>query len=345
MFRRIFWINLGLFAIVFLLGVNVYKTWFSVFKKEWKEPVFVSAENISEDEVMFGEDKALKPALYTYDVIADKNLFRPQRTEWLPPAPDEDESEKKEKSESSKGNQKALGEPVLYGVMIRRDKKSALMKGSIREKPKERFREVRLGNGQVRKVPLPSRPGRIVPDKVRTYHVGDEINESIVVDILQDRVILSKNDEEYEILLREPSRLAAKNTPGPDEESPDKRQMGLQTFPYQPGQLPPPGYPPGYPVPPNFPAYRLPQEQEQGQNQGQRQIGQSRFGYPPGSIPGGRAQQFPFPWQQAPQTAGGNVSSTRAPGETKGNSPYPDYSGPKYYSPNWQGPNPFPLNR
>ncbi len=341
MFRRIFWINLGLFAIVFLLGLNVYKTWFSVIKGEWKEPVFVSAENIPENEAMFGEEKASKSALYTYDVIADKNLFRPERTEWLPPPPDEEESKKKEKSKSTKSNQKALKEPILYGIMIRRDKKSALMKGSIREKAKERFREVRLGNGQVRKVPLPSRPGRVVPDKVRTYHVGDEINESIVVDILQDRVILSKNDEEYEILLREPSRLAAKNAPGPDQESPDKRQMGLQTFPF-PGQFPNFPQPPGYPVPPGFPAYQPPPQQ--GQRQGQRQAGQSRFNYLPGSIPGGGGMLVP-PQRRLPQNPGPRVHTPGSQNQTQGSSPYPSYSGPKYFNPNWQGQSPFPLNR
>lgn len=337
MFRRIFWINLGLFAIVFLLGLNVYKTWFSVIKKEWKEPIFVSAENIPENEVIFGEKKASKPALYTYDVIADKNLFRPERTEWLPPPPDEEESKKKEKSKPSKRNQQALKEPILYGIMIRRDKKSALMKGSIREKAKERFREVRLGNGQVRKVPLPSRPGRVVPDKVRTYQVGDEINESIVVDILQDRVILSKNDEEYEILLREPSRLAAKNTPGPDQESINKNQTGLQTFPFQPGQLPNFPRPSGYPPPPGFFPYQMPQEQGQGQRQGQRQARPPGFGYSPIPPPGGGGMMIPPPGQNPGQR---NVPSTGSRDQTKG-SPYPSYSGPQYFSPNWQGQNPF----
>jgi len=341
LFRRIFWINLGLFAIVLLLGMNVYKTWFSVIKKEWKAPVFVSAENISENEVMFGEEEASKPALYTYDVIADKNLFRPERTEWIPPAPDEEESKKKEKSKSTKRNQKALKEPILYGIMIRREKKSALMKGSIREEAKERFREVRLGNGQVRKVPLPSRPGRVVPDKVRTYHVGDEINESIVVDILQDRVVLSKNDEEYEILLREPSRLAAKNTPGPDQKSTNKNQTGLQTFPFQPnqfqtGQLPNFPQPPGYPPPPGFFPYQAPQQQRQGQ----RQAGQPRFNYPPGSIPGAAVQKFPY--QQPQQTpVQRNVPSTGSQNQTQGASPYPSYNRPQFYSPNYGGPNPF----
>jgi len=340
LFRRIFWINLGLFAIVFLLGLNVYKTWFSVIKKEWKDPVFVSAENISENGAMFGDEKASRPALYTYDVIADKNLFRSERTEWLPPAPDKEESKKKEKSKSIKSNQKALKEPILYGVMIKRDKKSALMKGSIREKAKERFREVRLGNGQVRKVPLPSRPGRVVPDKVRTYHVGDEINESMVVDILQDRVILSKNDEEYEILLREPSRLAAKNTPGPDLESPDKRQMGLQTFPFAgqfPGQFP--NFPQsGYPVPSGFPAYQPPPQQ--GQRQGQRQAGQSRFNYLPGTMPGGGGMLVPPP-RGLPPNPRSSVPPPNPQNPTKGSSPYPSYAGPKYYNPNWQGRNPF----
>ena len=138
MFRRIFWINLGLFFIVILIGLNVYKIWRSVIKKEWKEPLFVSAGTMPYNEAPFGEEQDSKPALYTYDVIADKNLFRPERTEWLPPVPEDKESKKKEKSKPSQGRQPAMKEPVLYGIMITRDKKSALMKGSKREKPKER---------------------------------------------------------------------------------------------------------------------------------------------------------------------------------------------------------------
>lgn len=293
MFRRIFWINLGLAAIVFLLALNVYKIWRSVIKKEWKEPAIVSAGSISENEATFGDEQSYKPALYTYDVIADKNLFRPQRTEWLPDLPEKEESEKEKKPLPTQRNQAAMKEPVLYGIMIRRDSKSALMKGSIREEAKERFREVRLGSGQVRKVPLPSRPGRIVPDKVRTYHVGDEINDSLVVDILQDRVILSKNGEEYELLLREPSRLAAKNAPGPDKESINKNLQGLQTVPPQPGQFP--NFPrlPAYP-PPGFPVYPPPQ--------GQRQAGAPGFGYPVIPPQGGRIPKAPPrpPFQQIP---------------------------------------------
>ena len=84
MFRQIFWINLGLFIIVFLLGVNVYRVWHQIIKEEWQDPLYVSAEIMPEDVTTFENEQEEKPYLYTYDVIADKNLFRPQRTKWLP---------------------------------------------------------------------------------------------------------------------------------------------------------------------------------------------------------------------------------------------------------------------
>ncbi|MGA1875036.1 MAG: hypothetical protein ACMUIA_05475 [bacterium] len=284
MLRRTFWINVGLFIIILLLGINVYKLWRSIFNEEWKGPISVLAKNITEGEVKFEDGADDVPALYTYDVIADKDLFRPERTEWIPPPPEPEETDKKETIPQypSERHQPAMKEPTLYGIMIQGDKKSALMKGMIREEPKQRFRKVRLGNGEVREVPLPPIPGRVTEDKVRTYVIGDQICESTVVDIAPDRVILSKNGEEYELLLREPSRLAEKNVPTPGQEQ--FRQRGQEDnkerLPF--GQPPSEEFSnlphsPAYPPPPGFPVYQPPPGG----------IGQPRFGYP-AFPPGGR---------------------------------------------------------
>ncbi len=289
MFKRIFWINLGLLIIIFLLSLNVYKVWNSIIRKEWLNSFSVSAQNIIEEEILFDDEEPQLAPLYTYDLIADKNLFRPERAEWFPPAPDEDEEEKNEKSTKTKRtkNKTAMKEPILYGIIITSNKKSAMMKGSIRGEPQKITRKKRMKDGSVIDVPVREVAGKITPGKVKTYHVGDEINESIVLDILPDRVVLSKNNEEYEIILRDSARLLAKNV-DPKNKNSNKdgskdNQGGLQP-------APPPG---GYPNFPRFPAYPVPVYPQFGPQGG------APFGYPtapPGqNAPGSGQPQLPRP--------------------------------------------------
>ncbi|MEW5803534.1 MAG: hypothetical protein AB1847_15685 [bacterium] len=292
MFKRIFWINLGLFVIVSLLSFNAYQIWLPIVNGTWKGSLPVSKRNISAKEVIPQDEDDSKPALYTYDVIADKDLFRPERTEWLPPPPPTDATDQPRMEipqYPAERNQPGMKKPTLYGIVIIRDKKSAIMKGSIREEPQKRSRKVRLGNGEVRDVPLPPIPGRVTDDKTRVYRIGDEVSESQIVDILPDRVVLSKNGEEYELLLREPSAPANAQIPGQEPEPPQNVQGGPrvrnpQSEPQAPPRFtPPPGYPvpnppPGYPAyqpPPGFPAFQPPQGQP----------GQPGF-YPPLTPPG-----------------------------------------------------------
>lgn len=282
MFRQIFWINLGLLVIVFLLGLNVNRVWSPIIKEEWKNSLYVSAKTMPKGELIFEEEQEVKPALYTYDVIADKNVFRPQRTKWLPPLPKE--NEKKISKKPRQRNQRAMKGPVLYGIMIIKGQKKAILKGWIRGEPKKRFRKIRVRKGEYREVPLPSRPGKIEADKIRTYQIGDEICESIVVDILPDRIILSKNGEESEILLREPSRLAAKNAPVPDQKSdrpkiPQRNQRGQKPTSSASGKAQKNLRPPAYPLPPGYPGYQFPQAQRR-----QPGVGYPAFPPPRGGV-------------------------------------------------------------
>jgi hypothetical protein len=304
--KRMFWINLGLFIIVSLLSFNVYRVWLPIVKGRWKVSLPVSKRNVSAKETIPKEEEVDKPALYTYDLIADKDLFRPERTEWVPPPPPTEATTEQPKMQipqyPEERNKPGMKKPTLYGIMITKDKKSAIMKGSIREDPQKRSRKVRLGNGEVRDVPLPPGPGKITDDKAKTYHIGDEISESQIVDILPDRVVLSKNGEEYELLLRESK--ATRNAQGPGQEAGltppnvqgDQRE---QNFPpggpaVPPNFPPPPGYPgfqppPGYPAfqpPPGFPAFQPPPQGQPGQPgfyPPMRQPGQP--GFPPGAPP------------------------------------------------------------
>lgn len=321
LFKRIFWINLGLLIIVLLLGINVYQLWRSILSQNWKGLTLVSAGNISEGSEPVSEPESpVIPGVYAYDVIADKDLFRPERTEWSPPPPESVDSEKKEPFPQAipEMNQPLMKDPLLYGIMITGVKKSALMKGYVREDAKPKTRKVRLGNGEVREVPLPPQPGKVIEDKVKRYKIGDTVNESTIVDILPDKVILNRKGEEYEIFLRDNTRQAEKNQPMPGEEMSGQRFMdnaqgigqeefsGQESVPDQspgfqrpPAYVPPPGFPgfqpppggvpmqPGYGYPPGFPgpgAVNIPNPAEGGQ-----------FPQLPGQGPGGFVQRPGYP--------------------------------------------------
>ena len=278
---------------------------------KWKVLLPVARRNTSAKEVIPKENDAEKPALYTYDLIADKDLFRPERTEWVaPPPPPEPPPDQQPKVEipqyPEERNRPGMKKPTLYGIIITKDKKSAIMKGSVREEPQKRTRKVRLGNGEVRDVPLPPGPGRITDDKTKTYHVGDEISESQIVDILPDRVVLSKNGEEYELLLRESKMGQNAQNPGQESgpaQNNQEDQKGRDVPPEPPGlprNFPPPaGYPRfqpppgfhGFQPPPGFPGFQPPQGQP-GQPGFPPQVPQpGQAGFPPGG-------PYPFPVQR-----------------------------------------------
>ena|GEM_PF-2688542 len=323
MFKRIFLVNFGLFIIVALLSFNVYRTWGPILRGEWKKSLPAVIRGATGKQAPPKEEEPIKPALYTYDVIADKDLFRPERTEFIPPPPPPaaESAEQQPKMEipqyPTERNQPGMKKPALYGIIIIKDKqnnikdKYAIMQGSVREESQKRSRKVRLGNGEVRDVPLPPIPGRIVDTKPKDYRVGEEISESKIVDILPDRVILSKNGEEYELLLWEKFRTSSpKNDQSPGEELSGQRSIqgarkGPGSLPEEnvPGDVSPPpdyqpppqgAYPPPYPPPQGFPGQQPP-----------------GFGYPPIAPPG---QQGVPPGVPFPQFPGQRPIYTPPPG-------------------------------
>jgi hypothetical protein len=153
--------------------------------------------------------------------------------------------------------------PELYGVIIIGDsKKYAIMQGWTRGEPKERTRKIRLGNGQIREVPMPPIPGKLEKEKVDAYRIGDYISEAQIVEIMPEKVIMEEDDGmRYELLLREAAKLETWKPSvaegksgeiaehGPDQGGQIPRAPGGQAYPAPQGV---PGYPrfvPTYPVP------------------------------------------------------------------------------------------------
>jgi Type II secretion system protein C len=108
------------------------------------------------------------PSLATYTVVAERNLFSPTRNEAGPEPP---------KPTVATANPAANApKPRLYGIVIGRDGGSR----AYLEDPKTR--------------------------RVFGYEVGDTVADSRVERIGNDRVVLRRGAESYEVLLRDPSK-------------------------------------------------------------------------------------------------------------------------------------------
>lgn len=118
-----------------------------------------------------------------YNVIGQKNLFRPERREWVPPA--NAESPSQEKRPEQTGPPAPRPRLTLYGTIIYGDDvKIAIIKGAgSRGTPEE---------------------------EKRNYRLGDEISGYQIQKIEEERVVLAKGEDVIELKLREgKSRPAA----------------------------------------------------------------------------------------------------------------------------------------
>ncbi|MGA1863517.1 MAG: hypothetical protein ACMUHX_00485 [bacterium] len=270
MFKKIFWINIGLFVIVLLLSYNLYKIWSQVITQIKSPPVQIEVEQKPEDiEQAKDEWPDYTPSSrMSYTPIVEKDLFRPEREEWQPPPPPEEEEVELQQSSPypqypGQPPQPEMRKPTLHGVIIiGESKKYAIMQGWTREEQTERTRKIPIGGGQFREVPLPPLPGQIKQDKINAYRIGDYISEAQVVDILPDKVVMEQEDgERYDILLREPAKLETWKNASSEGEMPggpgaEFGQPGGPPFP--PGMQPYP-IPQGVPIYPQYiPAYPLP---------------------------------------------------------------------------------------
>ncbi len=276
MFRKIIWINLGVFVIIILLSYNLYRFWSRIRNELKTTSVKI---DFSEGSKKFAKEEEIeriidyKPSSrMSYSSIAEKDLFRPEREEWQPPPPPEEEEVETPKTTPypqfpGQPQQPEMKNPTVHGIIIiGESKKYAIMQGWTREDVKERTRKIRLSDGQIREVPLPSIPGNIVQDATKAYRIGDSIAEAQIVDILPDKVVLEKEDgERYDIVLREKVKLDKWKPYGQDEQADqfpgqlpgDESQAQFPGIP--PGQVQPYPIPPGVPVYPYIPpAYRQP---------------------------------------------------------------------------------------
>lgn len=267
MFRKIFWINVGIFIIILLLSYNLHTIWSQVITQIESPPTKIDVKRKVDGSAQVYEDEPdyTTGSRMSYSPIVEKDLFRPQREEWQPPPPPEEEEVDLEQISQypqypGQAKKQEIKKPELYGIIIIGESESyAIMHGWKRGDAKERTRKIRLGDGRIREVPLPPIPGKLEKENVEAYRIGDYVSEAQVVKILPDKVIMEEEDGmRYELLLREPTKLemwkpeVSKAKTG-EAQGVGSRQVGQprhKSYPMPTGVPVYPGFVPAYPLPP-----------------------------------------------------------------------------------------------
>ncbi len=175
MFSKLWLMNLILAAFAIFFGIKTHDVWVK------KDKAVSETQTIQKTENRQNERRFLKkdiPAESAYKAIAEKNLFSPDRAEYIPP--EEPEPEKEEVKPLLLSGQKI----TLYGVIIMDGYKSALISNPIRE-PGER--------------------------ENKWVKEGDMLGELKINAIQKESILLTEKDKKYEILLHDAQKPALKN--------------------------------------------------------------------------------------------------------------------------------------
>ncbi|MGA1871656.1 MAG: hypothetical protein ACMUJM_24270 [bacterium] len=230
-------INFFLMLLVIYLIVGLYKIVgpllsqikFGQDQNAYTEQFLVRCKEIEVDEIELPDFTPASKSRYA--LIADKDLFRPEREEWFNSSytgKGGKDFKEPQVFNYSQQNLRRLPIPTLSGiVIIGNNKKYAFMQGHRREEVKT---HTKINNKTgARETPRIAR-FQIQQDKLKSYHIGDKISEYQIIDILDDMVILEKNGMTKELLLREVPTVSELDERG---QQPDggARQFSQRSFP------------------------------------------------------------------------------------------------------------------
>jgi hypothetical protein len=158
-----------------------------------------------------------------YDVISKKNLFRPDRTEWIIDKPDSTMLDKK--VDTSKLE--------LYGTIIVGDKKNALIfdKGTQEKSARKGKKTPKRGGAKAK--------AKAKAKKAELYALGDYIGGYVISSIKEKRVVLDYYGEKVTLYLhegKEPTKGDVtpleddkpKRKAKPKPKKPDRKAKGIQ---------------------------------------------------------------------------------------------------------------------
>ncbi len=178
MFSKMWLINICLAGLAIFFGTKTHEIWVRGEKAVPKMQVAQKTEpssRVSERAV-----KKRVPSESSYEVVATRTLFSPERAEFIPPEPD---------PEPDVMQLSGFGKKItLYGVVMMGDYKSALVSNPFNE-PGER--------------------------QNKWVKAGDTIGQLDVTEIQKERILLAEKGEKYEILLYDKNKsLRNKRTAG-----------------------------------------------------------------------------------------------------------------------------------
>ena len=179
------WIaNIVLAVLVVFFSVNAYKIWDEDADAGKEEPIVkTEAQKAAAGR---GEKfvKRLMPAESAYDIVADQNLFSPDREEYVP-----DEPEPEAAPEPLVSKDRISGETItLYGIIISEDYKKALINNPKRQ------------SGESEQI---------------WVAIGDAVSNLKVADIQKESIILAEGKKKYEVLLYDKNKVKSRKAPIP----------------------------------------------------------------------------------------------------------------------------------
>jgi len=164
-----------LFGIVILSSKN-YDRWMLPIKMADEKGTVKKSGTTAESSPLFVGQKE-KAAVGSYLIVAEKNIFHPERKDFPIFSPSLGDPSKK---------QIPRPQIILYGVMLNGDYQSA-------------------------SVANPGRPMQKGEREIMTLKVGDRIGEYQLVQILPDRIMLEGPEDKFEVLLYD-SKIQKKRT-------------------------------------------------------------------------------------------------------------------------------------
>lgn len=223
MFKKPIFLNCALLIISGVLTYSISHVWLSYSKAQMYGELLTTSEVAESPPHKKTAAKTKQVSLSSYDNIGKQNIFRPQRREWTPPPPKKEEPKPPPpvKKPPEPIPPPPLPDPAVLGIILGDDgERIAIMQGHRREEIPTRTG--RRGRRSSRKV-----PDRIVADRMRTYHEGDIISESVILEIKKDRVIVEQNGEKKELELG--NKPAKSTSPTPPRSNTRRRVPASRT--------------------------------------------------------------------------------------------------------------------
>ncbi|MBN1592009.1 MAG: hypothetical protein JW941_02025 [Candidatus Coatesbacteria bacterium] len=215
MFRKLFLINLSLSVAAVLMALWLAEIWQGPLGQEAKADT-VTPRRISRDEYAVEKMEAGSG----YELMVERDLFRPDRTRYIPPEPSPTKTPTDDADSKEKPNLE------VYGIMILSDRiKYAIVaeKAAQKVQPKRPARRSRRSRRTSRSTPTPTP----TPDELldpRSYRVGEEVKDGwYVAEIRHTLVVFSNGQESFEV--------AVLKTAVPEQDQADEEQEKEKSSP------------------------------------------------------------------------------------------------------------------